>query len=274
VTIEVEFHADPATVLRTAGEFLASKPAAHNLILTLLHTRARYPEPGRYWVVRADGAPVGVVFQSPLDFGSTVTPMPPEAVDAAVRAISDTGIELPGVQGEAATAARFAGQWTERRKGAAEPIEGQRLYEVRAVVQPPSPGGACRQAGSADRRLVEDWMDGFAEVAGQPRGNAVSLVDRLLPAGQFWLWENGQPRSVAAHSDPVAGVTRIQAVYTPPEHRGRGYAAACVADLSQRLLRQGLRCVLYTDLGNPISNSVYRRIGYQAVIETIRYRFD
>lgn len=273
MTIEVEFHADPAMVLGRAGEFLASKPVAHNLVLTLLHTRVRHPEPGRYWTVLADDTPVGVVFQSPLDFGCTVTPMPPEAVDAAVRAVSETGVELPGVQGETATAARFAGQWTEWRKCAAKPVEGQRLYEVREVVEPPWPTGGCRRAALADRLLLENWMDGFSGDTGHAGGNAVGIIDRLLPTGQFWLWEDGEPRSVAAHSDPVAGATRIQAVYTPKEHREHGYAAACVAHLSRRLLRQGLRCLLYTNLANPISNSVYRRIGYRAVIETIRYGF-
>jgi predicted GNAT family acetyltransferase len=37
---------------------------------------------------------------------------------------------------------------------------------------------------------------------------------------------------------------------------------------------EGYRCILYTDLGNPISNSVYRRIGYNAVAEALRYRFE
>ena len=37
---------------------------------------------------------------------------------------------------------------------------------------------------------------------------------------------------------------------------------------------EGHRCILYTDLGNPISNSVYRRIGYRAVAEGIQYRFE
>jgi GNAT superfamily N-acetyltransferase len=45
---------------------------------------------------------------------------------------------------------------------------------------------------------------------------------------------------------------RIAPVYTPPQARGRGYATALVADLSQALLdrgRQGL--FLITDLANP-----------------------
>ena len=36
----------------------------------------------------------------------------------------------------------------------------------------------------------------------------------------------------------------------------------------------GLRPILFTDLSNPTSNAVYRRIGYQAVAEILRYRFD
>jgi uncharacterized protein len=36
----------------------------------------------------------------------------------------------------------------------------------------------------------------------------------------------------------------------------------------------GLRCALYTDLGNPTSNSIYRRIGYRALAEVVRYRFQ
>lgn len=275
MSIEVEFHTDPALVLRRAGEFLASEPVAHNLILTLLTTRAQHPRPGRYWVVSADGTPVGVVFQSPLDFFATLTPMPRQAVDAGVRAIAETPAELPGVSGEAATAARFAGQWTEQRKCGAAPIDGQRLYEIREVVPPPSPDGACRQAVLADRALLERWMDGFSDDIGQARFTNAGIVDLLLPAGRFWLWDNpGEgPTSMAACSAPVAGVARIHAVYTPAEHRKRGYAAACVADLSQRLLAQGLRCILYTDLGNATSNSVYRRIGYRARIETIWYGF-
>ncbi len=40
-------------------------------------------------------------------------------------------------------------------------------------------------------------------------------------------------------SAPVAGVTRVSLVYTPPEHRRRGYAAALVAAVSERELAAG-----------------------------------
>lgn len=114
MAVEVVIGEDPGWVLHEAGAFLASDPVRHNLILTLLHARVAYPEPGRYWVATDGGAIVGVAFPSPLDFFASLTPTSPEAVAALADAIIEAAATLPGVNGEAATAARFAGQWTER----------------------------------------------------------------------------------------------------------------------------------------------------------------
>jgi predicted GNAT family acetyltransferase len=46
-----------------------------------------------------------------------------------------------------------------------------------------------------------------------------------------------------------------------------------VAALSARVLAAGQRCILYTDRANPTSNAVYRRLGYRAVSEGLRYEF-
>jgi predicted GNAT family acetyltransferase len=79
---------------------------------------------------------------------------------------------------------------------------------------------------------------------------------------------------MAVAREPVDEVVRLSGVYTPPEKRNHGYAAACVHALSRRLRDAGHRCILYTDLANPTSNSIYRRIGYRAVAEALRYRFE
>ncbi len=79
---------------------------------------------------------------------------------------------------------------------------------------------------------------------------------------------------MAAHTPETEGVVRIYGVYTPPEHRQKGYAGACVGHLSSLLQDRGRSCMLYTDLGNPVSNSIYRRLGYEAISEVIRYGFS
>lgn len=95
-----------------------------------------------------------MVFQSPLSFAATLTPMEPRVVAAMVDAISKIGVSLPGVNGEAATAASFARQWSERRKSAAIPFQGNRLYEFLTVEDAPDVEGKLRQAGPEDRSPV------------------------------------------------------------------------------------------------------------------------
>jgi predicted GNAT family acetyltransferase len=65
---------------------------------------------------------------------------------------------------------------------------------------------------------------------------------------------------------------RVNYVYTPPELRGRGYASACVASLTEQLLDEGhALCCLYTDLSNPTSNKIYQASGYRPVCDAAEY---
>lgn len=268
---EVEFFDDPAQALAVAGPFLESRPVEHNLILTLLHERAATNEPGRYWAVRDGHRVVGVAFQSPAHFPITVTPMAADAVETLVAAVVALPDPPPGVNGEVATVARFTGHWTERTKSAARPVEGSRIYELRALRPPAPPAGGLRRARPDERDLLFAWAEDFA--AGAPMAEAPRLVDGPLAHGRMWVWDDDGPVSMTAHTEPLAGVTRVFAVYTPPDLRNRGYASACVGAISRQLVDAGQTCMLYTDLSNPVSNSVYRRLGYEAVCEVVRYEF-
>ena len=64
-------------------------------------------------------------------------------------------------------------------------------------------------------------------------------------------------------------------MYTPPEHRRRGYGSAVTAAASQRNLDAGRRfCFLYTDLANPTSNKIYMDLGYEPVCDSVEYAFE
>ena len=270
----VRFTDSPNDVLDDAGAFLRSDPVRHNVILTLLDARIAYPEPGNYWIVRVDGQVRGVALQSPTHFFATVTPMAGPAVTALVDSIVDQGSHLPGITGEAATAARFAGHWTERTRAAAHPVEGQRIYEVDDVLPPVGAPGSARVAASGDRSFVVTSFEGFEAETGESGSHAPAVVaEHRLRVGHLWVWDDGTPASMAGLSEPAAGVIRVGPVYTPPERRDRGYGSALVAAISQVARERGHRCILYTDLGNPTSNAIYRAIGYRAVEEALRYEF-
>ena len=116
-------------------------------------------------------------------------------------------------------------------------------------------------------------MDGGWRRPGGPdghEGRPPQLRGRLaLRVGSRRPRVDGIGHRAHAERDPVNGV------YTPPEHRGRGYATSCVAALSARLLAEGRRfCFLFTDAANPTSNAIYQRIGYVPVAEVQEYRFE
>jgi hypothetical protein len=275
MSIKIAYSEDPAWVLRTSQDFLVSQPVLHNLILTILDARVTQREPGRYWVATKNSETAGVVLQSPLTFAATLTPMEPMVVAAIVDAIAEAGVDIPGVNGDAATAASFAGQWTERCRSAATPFQGNRIYELVEVGAAPHVRGLARQAVSKDRSLMIEWSRAFSIEIGEDPSSTERRVDGELAAGRIWLWEeDGETMSMAVSRQPMERVVRVAGVYTPLEKRRRGYAEACVHGLSKQVCEAGNRCMLYTDLANPTSNSIYRRIGYRAVAEVLRYRFE
>jgi predicted GNAT family acetyltransferase len=94
---------------------------------------------------------------------------------------------------------------------------------------------------------------------------------RRVAQEQVWLWvdEDGVPVHLSAMHPPSFGAARIAPVYTPPGHRGRGYAGNTVAALSQRILDAGAVPCLYTDQANPTSNRLYTALGYRPVVDMV-----
>src|ERR671932_2648937 len=101
---------------------------------------------------------------------------------------------------------------------------------------------------------MEGWTASTSEIPGG--GGVANVQARLASASSgYHVWHDGRPVSLAGYSGPTPNGIRVGPVYTPPEHRRRGYASACVAALSQLLLDGSRRfCFLFTDLANPTSN--------------------
>jgi predicted GNAT family acetyltransferase len=122
------------------------------------------------------------------------------------------------------------------------------------------------------------WSRAFGEEAmpGAPSAAASAIDARLGQPGLLWIWQDaaGEPVSMAYRSRPAGGVVRVSGVYTPPEQRGRGYASACTAAVSQHALNHGATvCMLYADLANPTSNKIYQAIGYRPVEDQQEWEF-
>ncbi|MCS6825651.1 MAG: GNAT family N-acetyltransferase [Caldilinea sp.] len=179
----------------------------------------------------------------------------------------------PTVNGVASVARAFAAAWR-RLGGDAEVIMRLRVYELRVVIPPAPTPGRLRQASFGDLDCVYQWYLEFHDEATPadppPRKEQIATS---IEDGSVYLWEmDGKPVSLAAKGRNLPHGTSIGPVYTPPHLRGRGYASACVAALSQRILDEGKAfCTLFTDLANPTSNHIYQQIGYRPVCDFAQY---
>jgi RimJ/RimL family protein N-acetyltransferase len=157
-------------------------------------------------------------------------------------------------------------------------VTRERLFRCDRLLAPTPVAGCSRLATARDEALLRLWFAEFEEEAlGRPRGPAEveAAVRQSLEGHRCWLWldGSGQPVSFAREQAGRCGVARIGPVYTPPSFRGRGYGAAVTAIATRAVLDAGNVPVLFTDLANPTSNAVYRRLGYRAVEDFRLVRF-
>lgn len=266
---------DPAELLEVAGPFLASDPVRHNLILTLLLDERERPGEGRYWVALEGRRALAVAMASTRGARIIITATETAIATTLARSIAESGEPIAGISGEAATVAAFVGQFAETRRCGASPLYGLRLYELAELTHETAAVGRLDAATAADRELVVEWLRQFHSETGVQTVDPDEIVDTRLDKGRIRLWSvDGRPRSMVMHSEAVEGVARVQEVYTPSVERSRGFAGAAVAAVTGEMLRAGQRCVLYTMLSNPVSNALFRGLGYRAVEEGLEYRFD
>ncbi|HBQ17232.1 MAG TPA: GNAT family N-acetyltransferase [Myxococcales bacterium] len=257
-----------------AEPYLLAREAEHNLMLGLVDAIRRGAYDDAFLAVARRGDEIAyVALRTPPHHLALSYVTEPAAIPLLVRRLAEP--RLPGVLASAQDAAHFAARYAEATGARVETDMHQRIYLAEQVVPPPPVPGRAREASLGDRDRLADWLGFFSDssTGSRPPGE---LADRLLHRGDatVLIWETDAPVSMAAAMGPTPNGIRVSAVYTPPEQRGRGYASAVTAAVTQRMFDAGKRfCFLYTDLDNPTSNALYQRIGYRPVVDVDQLRF-
>ena len=269
---------DARAFLDVAGGFLSAREAEHNLLLGLAGRLVGRPTlfgPTPYFAV-ADrrGALLAVVLRTPPHNLVLSEIDDVKAIGPIARDVAAAFDDLPGVLGPKEASRLFAQQWGKP----AELTSSQRIYRAESVRTPEGVPGSMRRATRADFALLVRWIGEFQEYvpAGTIRDPAEVVDDYLGRAddGGLYLWEDDEPVSLGGYGSPTPNGLRVGPVYTPPARRGRGYASALTAGITELALASGRRfCFLFTDLANPTSNRIYQRIGYEPVSDVDEYRF-
>jgi predicted GNAT family acetyltransferase len=269
--------------LAAAGDFLRADPALHTVELSVIESLRAHGtdfyggEPALFGWWRTDAGPVGGTLLGTRPYPMLLGNVPAATARELADVLADRRRHLTGVAAERSVARAFAEAWERRTGATAEETLRQRLYRLERLAMPrPLPPGAARIADGSDLDLVLAWHRAFArEIQGAEGRNPVRLIEDKIAYGGVVLWEaGGAPVAMAARTAIVSGMARIAPVYTPPEHRRRGYGAAATAALTQWTLDAGAHdVVLFTDLANPTSNAIYQRLGYRPLTDRLHLSF-
>ncbi|MBT3344568.1 MAG: GNAT family N-acetyltransferase [Gemmatimonadetes bacterium] len=275
---------DGVGFLEAAGEYLYRDEVIHGVLIGVAGRAEDHTAEGQtpYLATISDHDQIRAVavMTPPHRLLIGADPQDQGVLDVLVEDLRQAGRMVPGVTGPVAVADAFATTWS---RGAAFDLRrgmAMMVFELRQVRRPTGVSGQPRWARPEEVDLLADWVDAFnVEVHQTPRPSLEQVRERVLErihSQNVLVWEDeGRPVSLASRSRPSPRGTAINCVRTPPAYRRRGYASACVAELSQRILDDGkLFCTLFTDLANPTSNHIYGEIGFESRGEFVELHFD
>jgi predicted GNAT family acetyltransferase len=250
-----------------------------NLIATVCAgvLAGRYPEsePLFAYGTENDETTFAALRTPPWDMLVTALPGPIE--DQLVGRWLRQDPAVSGVEGPVRAARAIASAWAKETGGSTVCRVRELTYVLERVTDPPRPApGSLRLARADERELMLEWVKAFGrETAIVTDERAAIIVDAREAERGLWVWDHDGPVSMLSTAPLVAGAVRIGPVYTPPEHRRRGYAGTAVAAASRQALDRGARrCMLATDATNPTSNKIYMEVGYRQLGEHEEWVFE
>lgn len=259
---------------RAAADGYLRTHAAENIGLLSAVTGAPDFSPGRggdmlygWWEPAEGSDPRGAFVHNPAE-PLLIAGQAPENAAALAAPLARAGRQISGVEASAEAADAFAAAWGQRAGVGAKVQRRTQVFRFAGPVEhPQGPPGQARPATWADRSLLVDWLRACAAEVGDLAGVPEASADALLRYNGAAFWEvAGEPVAVAVVTRPVLETVRLSIVYTPPEHRGHGYAAAVMIAVSRAsLVGRAREVVVITDRARPLRKT--GRLGYELVGE-------
>jgi predicted GNAT family acetyltransferase len=263
------------TIRASVAAYLAQRPYENAYVLWLLESGLGAMEDLFVWRDwRGDIA--GAVYFGPQ---IVIAADDPSAVDAfAIEARRHADFRM--IVGPKALVDRF---WDRVKSWSRPPStvrDRQRLFVVSAqTLRCVEPGVEIRPALAEEADEIVDHAAEMmiGELGYDPRERRPGFsygVRRLIDRGWWWAWrERGELRFMLNIGAQTAHTTQLQGVWTPPEHRGHGYATRGMAAICARLLESSPTLSLYVNDFNEKAIALYERLGFTDAAELATYIF-
>lgn len=120
----------------------------------------------------------------------------------------------------------------------------------------------------APKNIIIEWMQAYdiealgAEMSDNLLTQAESKYQQMLKQGAWILKKDDIPVSICGFNARVEQTCQLGPVWTPPEHRNKGYAKYCVGHALLQEQERGYHTfILFTN--NPAAEKVYITLGFK-----------
>ena len=199
------------------------------------------------------------------------------AISFFIKDLIANKTNLSGIVAENAFADMFCKKWSVETGDKSKLFRRERAYELRRFNDIKSSNGQMRLAVCNDIDQMTEWVVDFCNEINEPIAvdGAKQLVETKIVNKEIFVWFDREIVSMCGVDRETQHGKAIKFVFTPPKNREKGYATSCVFHLCQRILYGGkLFCSLIADLDNQASNSIYKKIGFDPVLDLLHYKFN
>ena len=207
------------------------------------------------------------------------------SINYLVNYINDNNITISGCQGKKEDCEKFINEYNKHNKEnfvqklSMDMMKLTKKDEVNDDIKQKIKETKCKlvQADYAYLDILKDYYRGFVLEAINDDIEDKIIMEKLIAfidsKGLYVLLnENNELVSCVKASNLSLKQTVLSFVYTNKEYRGLGYTKIMIALVSQKYLQEREFVSLFVDKKNPISNKVYKDVGFKIIVENYDYR--
>lgn len=228
---------------------------------------------GEYWGVYESSKLVGVIAQYWNGNVMMQVPQAQHLIDVTQILMKEHTRPIKGILGDAEQSDIVINLLGLKSSDfAVNETEGLFALDLNDLVFQPREGCSLISPADMDQKLLFDWMKAYdIEALGSQDNEA---LDKRIAEGIIGKWQiehrrvlldNGVPVSLVGCNAQVEYVNQIGPVWTPPEHRNKGYARLALAMFLKDEKAKGIeRSILFTKDGSAAERA-YLAIGYKRI---------
>jgi len=270
--------------LKKCEDFMLHNESENNLVIGLADAMNRqmrdFNAPLYFALIENDNV-IGAALRTDEQRPLAITRMNVEAVEQLCSTLKFKDIALAGVVGEEVSSKNFSKCYCFSIGVTSTLGMYQGVYETDKIKIPKNKVLKMHLARKDNLEVTAKFMAGFINDCFPSDKNVAEkskkMARRHIKNQSSYLLVNEQNDfvSMAANNRETRNTACISWVYTPPQFRMQGYGAMITALVSQKMLDSGKkRCNLFTDLKNPTSNSIYKKIGYKMIGKSKQFEFQ